>query len=263
MSELYDWENLQVIGKNKQAGHALAFAYTNKQHALDEKAPDSRLLLNGDWKFYWHQGPQTPQGLEGESFDDSQWNTIQVPGVWQMQGVGKPCYYAIDYPQAIGTKKGKIPQISHALQEIGVYRRKFTLPKKFAGQRVFLHFGAAKAALEVYVNGEFCGYSQGSMTPHEFEVTHLLQEGENTVCAKVYRWSDGTYLEDQDMWFFSGIYRDVFLYAEPNVCLRDFYMRAEFDEKMQHATARLTLFLESVLKEDAEIQASAVLVETG
>ncbi len=262
MNEKYDWENIEIIEKNKQPGHALAFAYTNKQYALAGKEPDSRLLLNGDWKFYWHQGPQAPQGVEAEKYDDSQWDTIQVPGVWQRQGYGQPYYYAMSYPQAIGTQKRKIPQISHALQEVGVYRKGFVLPKGFAGQRVFLHFGAAKAALEVSVNGEFAGYSQGSMTPHEFEVTHLIKEGENTICAKVYRYSDGTYLEDQDMWFFSGLYRDVFLYAEPQICLRDFYMRAEFDDELKNATARLTLYVENTGNE-TEAEVSAVIVETG
>ncbi|MFV0414057.1 MAG: sugar-binding domain-containing protein [Oscillospiraceae bacterium] len=178
------WENPAVIQINKENGHALAPVYQSAKAAMAKTAPPFRLLLNGSWKFYWHKGAATfPEGLENPTLDDSAWGNIQVPGVWELQGYGRPCYYANSYPQAIGTSKKHIPQISHGLQEMGVYRRHFTLPVNFESRRVFLHFGAAKAALEVYLNGRFLGYSQGSMTPHEFDATSLLQPGENQLTA--------------------------------------------------------------------------------
>lgn len=243
-TELFKWEDLSVIKENKEDGHAIAFAAHNEA-ASGECALPAKFSLNGEWKFCYGTGTALPDEFEKVSCDDSGWNTIKVPGVWQLDGYGTPYYYCNSYPQAIDTDKKRIPHISHELQEYGVYRRTFTVPENLKGQEIFLHFGAAKAALEVYVNGAYVGYSQGSMTPHEFDVTKYLNEGENQVTAVVWRYSDGTYLEDQDMWFFSGIYREVYLYAEPKITVRDFYMRADLDEKYQDAEARLSIYLEN------------------
>ena len=190
-------------------------------------------------------GTDLPENFAEKELNDTNWNIIIVPSVWQLEGYGKPYYYSSSYPQAINTKKKNIPQISHELQEYGIYRRTFSVPEHFKGKEIFLHFGAAKAALEVYVNGKYVGYSQGSMTPHEFDITDYIEDGENQVTAVVWRYSDGTYLEDQDMWFFSGIYREVYLYAEPKVTIRDFYMRADLDKSYRDAETILFIELES------------------
>ena len=169
-----------------------------------------------------------------------------------------PYYYASTFPRALSRSKGKIPKIDPAMQEVGYYRRTFTIDPEWKGRQVFLHFGAAKAALEVYVNGQFVGYSQGSMTPHEFDVTRYLLNGENLVCAKVYRYSYGSYLDDQDMWWLCGIYREVYLFAEPKACLRDFYFRTEPDADFRDWTARLDgyLHLYAPTKEDLTLRAA-------
>ena len=243
--QLYDWENLAVIGRNKEPGHAFAAPYASAEAAQNGGDSPYTLCLNGEWRFLWVRGAQVPSGVTEASFNDSGWDTLRVPGVWQRQGYGTPYYYAMSYPQAIGTSKNKIPQISHGLQEIGVHRRTFTLPESFAGREVFLCFGAAKAALQVFLNGREVGYSQGSMTPHEFDVTDFLVPGENQLTAVVWRYSDGTYLEDQDMWFFSGIYRDVTLTALPKACIRDFYLHADLNGALDHADLTLELALKS------------------
>ncbi len=240
-NSLQKWENPSIIGENKEAGHALAFLYDAESDAVHLLPSPYQYSLNGDWKFYFQKGTRLPSNITEADMDDSGWDRITVPGVWQLKGYGMPYYYATSYPQAIDTNKKTLPRISHELQEVGVYRRTFEVPENFYGQEIFLHFGAVKAALEVYVNGRYIGYSQGSMTPHEFNVTGAIQEGTNQVTAIVWRYSDGTYLEDQDMWFFSGIYREVYLYAEPLVTVRDFYMRSEFDEDLQDAVVKLTL----------------------
>lgn len=237
------WEDLSVIGQNKEAGHVLAFTYDNKEDAVNLSKSKFKLSLNGEWKFYYQKGIELPLNITRIDLDDSDWNKIKVPSVWQLQGYGSPYYFATSYPQAIDTNKKTIPHISHELQEVGVYRRVFELPQNFIGMELFLHFGAVKAALEVYVNGQFVGYSKGSMTPHEFNVTGMVKEGNNQITAIVWRYSDGTYLEDQDMWFFCGIYREVFLYAEPKITVRDFYMTANFDEHFEDATVNLALFI--------------------
>ncbi|MCE5188999.1 MAG: DUF4981 domain-containing protein [Eubacteriales bacterium] len=240
---VYDWENLEIIGRNKEEGHALFRGYNDEKSALERLESPYCVSLNGEWRFLYVKGPEVPAGVFAAETDDTGWDHIQVPCVWQLQGYGEPYYYAMSYPQAIGINPKKVPQISHGLQEIGIYRRKFSQPDCFTGQEVFLCFGAAKAALAVYINGKEVGYSQGSMTPHEFRVTEFLQAGENQLTAIVWRYSDGTYLEDQDMWFFSGLYRDVFLYAEPKACIRDFYLRADLEESLTKASLNLMIRL--------------------
>lgn len=242
-NKLYKWEDISVIEENKEKGHAIAFTYENKEDACKRKESKSKYSLNGEWKFYYQTGVELPENFKEKEIDDTKWDSITVPGVWQLSGYGKPYYYSSSYPQAIDTQKRKIPHISHELQEYGIYRRTFEMPVYFKGQEIFLHFGAAKAALEVYVNGNYVGYSQGSMTSHEFDITDYIEDGENQVTAVVWRYSDGTYLEDQDMWFFSGIYREVYLYAEPKVTIRDFYMKADLDEKYCDADTSLALSL--------------------
>ena len=148
------------------------------------------------------------------------------------------------------------------MQEIGFYRKSFTLNENFNGREIFLHFGAAKSALEVYVNGEFVGYSQGSMTPHEFNVTKVLKPGENVITAKLYRYSDGSYLEDQDMWWLCGIYREVYLFAEPKLCLRDFYFKTDFDDSYTDSNVTLNMYINNYNNIRGKMTASAKLIDS-
>ena len=148
------------------------------------------------------------------------------------------------------------------MQEIGFYRKSFTLNENFNGREIFLHFGAAKSALEVYVNGEFVGYSQGSMTPHEFNVTKVLKPGENVITAKLYRYSDGSYLEDQDMWWLCGIYREVYLFAEPKLCLRDFYFKTDFDDSYTDSNVTLNMYISNYNNIRGKMTASAKLIDS-
>lgn len=237
---MYDWEDLHVFQRNKEPGHVLALTSDTAEEALQRKSRRF-LSLNGDWKFHYEKGVCTaPEGATSSEYDDSEWDTLCVPSVWQLHGYGTPYYYAMSYPQALSVKKSEIPRISHDLQEVGTYRHTFTLPDGWEDDIVYLHFGAAKAALEVYLNGEYVGYSQGSMTPHEFNITPYLKN-KNQLTAIVYRYSDGTYLEDQDMWFMSGIYRDVYIYSEPKNHIRDLYARASFTEDYKEAVLRLSV----------------------
>lgn len=238
--EKYRFEDPSVIQFNKEDGHAIAMPFDDLQSALSGKTSPYKQSLNGMWKFYWQMGVKNQmEGFEQPAFDDSTWREIRVPSVWQTQGYSVPYYYASTFPRAISRSRRKIPKIDHSMQEIGYYRRTFHMDARWADREIFLHFGAAKAALEVYVNGAFVGYSQGSMTPHEFDVTPYVRPGSNIVCAKVYRYSDGSYLEDQDMWWLCGIYREVYLYAEPKVCLRDFFFQTDFDAEFR--TGMVTL----------------------
>lgn len=261
--EKFRWENPEIFKINKEDGHAIMMPFDSEKDALSAKESNYKQSLNGKWKFYWQRGLKNqPENFQLTSFDDSHWDEINVPSVWQTQGYSVPYYYASTFPKAFSRSKGKIPSIDHDMQEIGFYRKSFTLNENFNGREIFLHFGAAKSALEVYVNGEFVGYSQGSMTPHEFNVTKVLKPGENVITAKLYRYSDGSYLEDQDMWWLCGIYREVYLFAEPKLCLRDFYFKTDFDDSYTDSNVTLNMYINNYNNIRGKMTASAKLIDS-
>ncbi len=240
----YDWENPAIFKKNKEDGHVIAFSYDNESDALARKEPESKLTLNGTWKFHWQRGLEDcPVDFCKDDFDISFWRDITVPSVWQIgQEFGSyPYYYASTFCRALSRSKSKIPSIDHSMQEIGIYVRDFQMPESFDGQEIFLHLGAAKSAIEVYVNGEYVGYSQGSMTPHEFDITKYARKGSNRVAVKVYRFSDGAYLENQDMWLLCGLYREVYVFAEPKKCVRDFFITTDLDAEYKDSYTSLEI----------------------
>lgn len=261
--EKFRWEDPSIFKINKEDGHAIMMPYDSENEALSGNESKYKQSLNGKWKFYWQRGLKNqPENFQLVSFDDSHWDEINVPSVWQTEGYSVPYYYASTFPKAFSRTKSKIPSIDHNMQEIGFYRKTFVLDEVFDNREVFLHFGAAKSALEVYVNGEFVGYSQGSMAPHEFDVTKVLKKGENVITAKLYRFSDGSYLEDQDMWWLCGIYRDVYLFAEPKVCLRDFYFKTDFDDTYIDSNVTLNMYFNNYNNIRGKIKVSAKLIDS-
>ncbi len=220
----YEWEDPRCFAINKEAPRA---------HANPKS---ERISLNGDWKFHWSAKPsERPKAFFKSDFDDSSWSTLPVPGLWQLHGYDIPYYLAASYPPAIATSKSKIPSIDHNDNPVGSYRHEFEISAEQLAENIFLHFGAVKAAFYLWINGEFVGYSQGSMTPAEFRINDFVNAGTNSIAVEVYRYSDGTYLEDQDMWFLNGIYRDVYIYTEPTVYIDDFFARCEFENDYHDA----------------------------
>jgi len=225
----FDWENPAVIGLNKEPAHCTLMPYADIESALDGRRESSPFYrsLNGKWRFNWVRKPaDRPKDFYQTDYDVSQWDEIPVPSNWQMHGYGRPIYLNMTYPYPANP-----PYIPHDYNPVGSYRREFTLPRAWDGRQVLLHFDGVKSAFYVWINGGLVGYSQGSMTPAEFNITKYLQPGKNTLAVEVYRWSDGSYLEDQDMWRLSGIYRSVYLFATPKVHIRDFFVRATLDEQ--------------------------------
>jgi beta-galactosidase len=265
MAYKYIWENPKTYKVNKEDAHAIAMPYDNVADALSGDDSKYKLSLNGEWKFYWQRGLENqPENFENTDFDDSSWGKINVPSVWQTEGYSVPYYYASTFPRALSRVKSQIPKIDHTMQEIGFYRRTFALPENFDGREIFIHFGACKAALEVWVNGEYVGFSTGSMTPHEFDVTKYLTKGENLVTAKVYRYAASTYLEDQDMWWLCGIYREVYLFAEPKACLRDFYVKTDLDEEYKNSDLSLDVYVKNYSKDNKSLKVQASIIsDTG
>ncbi|MDR0531144.1 MAG: DUF4981 domain-containing protein [Oscillospiraceae bacterium] len=225
MSYQFLWQDPAHIAEHKLPGRNLALPFDLADEFSYDVSP-WKLSLNGQWRFRWQEG--LAGGLQPAQFaadyDDSAWDETPVPSVWQLEGYGKPFYLCNSVRKsAVSAKKSEIPTVYPEGNEAGIYRRTFQRPANWDGRRVILHFGAAKSALEVHLNGHYIGYSQGSMTPHEFDVTDYVQPGENQLTAVVYRFSTGYYLEDQDMWNFSGIYREVYLVAEPKISIFDFF----------------------------------------
>lgn len=261
MAEKYIWEDPKKVYINKEKGHTIFMPYDTVDEALSGEQSKYKQSLNGMWKFFWQRGLEnSDNGFEKTDFDDSKWDEIKVPSVWQTQGYSVPYYYASTFPRAFSRSRGQIPKIDHTMQEIGYYRRSFTIDESWNGRDIFLHFGACKAALEVWVNGEYVGYSTGSMTPHEFEITKFIKDGENTVCAKVYRYAASTYLEDQDMWWLCGIYREVYIFAEPKKRLFDFYAKTDFDDDFKNSTLSVEYYVNNTTDEKQKITVKSYLI---
>ncbi|MHA1435932.1 MAG: glycoside hydrolase family 2 TIM barrel-domain containing protein, partial [Promethearchaeota archaeon] len=231
MTEKLEWENCEIIGENKEKPHCTLIPYPDINSALRLKKEDSIFFqsLNGNWKFNWVKKPSDrPVNFYKIEYDSSNWNDIIVPSNWQMKGYGIPIYTNIKYPYSL--KKKKIPNIDHNYNPVGSYRTEFSIPKTWQNREIFIHFEGVKSAFYIWINGQKVGYSQGSMTPAEFNITNYIQEGQNLLAVEVYRWSDGSYLEDQDMWRFSGIYRDVYLFSSPKVHINDFFIYCDLDD---------------------------------
>jgi beta-galactosidase len=235
-----DWENSEMIGQNKEPPHNTLIPYQDINSALKGGFESSIYYksLNGKWKFNWVKKPsERPLEFFKEDFDVSKWDQIPVPSNWQMYGYDMPIYTDSKYPYSV--KRKNIPSIDHDYNPVGSYRIEFMIPLEWNEREIFIHFDGVKSAFYLWINGTKVGYSQGSMTPAEFNITDFLHKGKNILAVEVYRWSDGSYLEDQDMWRLSGIYRDVYLFSTPKIHIRDFYIFSELDEKYTNAILKV------------------------
>ncbi len=229
-----DWENPDVTGINKEPAHCTLIPYSDIETALkaDRKESPFYKSLNGNWKFNWVEIPaDRPLDFYKPEYDVSNWKLIPVPSNWQMHGYGRPIYLNSRHPFPPNP-----PYIPHDYNPVGSYRRRFTVPDDWKDRQIFVHFDGVKSAFYLWINGQKLGYSEDSMTPAEFNITKYLKSGENIIAVEVYRWSDGSYLEDQDMWRLSGIYRNVYLFATPKVHIRDFFVRTDLDKEYKDAT---------------------------
>lgn len=235
-----DWENAKVYERNKETAHATYMPYPSTRamkadaQRYDkpwlEPAGANYLSLNGTWKLRWSEGPK-PVLLGKDDFwgdnvstDGPAWNEITVPSCLEMNGYGEPMYVNVDYP--FEDNQPHIKMKGDLKNSVGSYRRDFTLPEGWESKRVFLHFDGIYSAAYVYVNGHEVGYTQGANNVSEFDITKYVRTGKNNIAVQVIRWSDGSYLEGQDMWHMSGIHRDVYLVATPKTYLADHYIKS-------------------------------------
>ena len=258
---LPDIENPGMFNQNKEAAHATFMPFRSIDEALTKKRNESPYYksLSGVWKFNWVRKPaDRPRDFYKIDFDVSAWDDIPVPANWELEGYGVPIYVnhqyefadykapvsdEIEFIDRIYPKNpGQVPQ---NYNPVGSYRRRFTIPENWDGRQIFIQFGAVKSAMYIWVNGKKVGYSQGSKTPAEWDITEYLKKGENTLAVEVYRWSDGSYLECQDFWRISGIERDVYLYSTPKVRIRDFFVHADLDSKYENGIFSLDVALKN------------------
>jgi beta-galactosidase len=239
-----DWENPRVFRINKEEPHSVLMPFPSAESALASQRMSSPwcLMLNGEWKYYWSSRPeQRPVDFYKPEFDVKGWENIHVPSNVELEGHGTPIYVGSDYPFLKNPPyvMGEPPKDFTTYGErnpVSSYRRTFVLPSSWKDQRTFITFNGVSSAFYLWVNGQKVGYSQDSRTPAEFDITRYLHEGENMVAVEVYRYSDGSYLECQDFWRLSGIFRDVYLWSSPALQVRDYFARGGLSDDYKKGT---------------------------
>ncbi|MDE6462718.1 MAG: DUF4981 domain-containing protein [Muribaculaceae bacterium] len=266
------WEDQSVFAVNKEEAHATTVPYPTEAAMMADKTffdtpwvqtRSSRVkLLNGVWKFNFVDEPsKRPTDFFKEGYDVSGWDNLPVPSNWEMHGYDTPMYVNVDYPFAKNP-----PFIGHAPgytnfgeNPVGSYVTTFEVPSDWSGHNLLLNFGGIYSAAYVWVNGQFAGYTQAANTDHEFDITDLARTGKNTLAVQVFRWSDGSYLEDQDMFRMSGIYRDVTLTAVPSTFVRDHYITSTLDKSSGYTSGTFNVELDLSNRSAAATTVSALV----
>jgi beta-galactosidase len=239
-----DWENPEVFNINREYPHASLISFNDEKSAMEAIKANSPnyISLDGMWKFNWVKSPdQRPFWFFKDDYDTRDWKDIEVPSNWQMKGYDVPIYVNINYPY-----KKDPPRIQHGFNPVGSYKRSFKVSPEWKDKEVFIHFGAVSSAFYVWVNEQLVGYSEDSKTPAEFNITKYLKAGENSLAVEVYRWCDGSYLEDQDFFRLSGIQRSVFLHARPKTYISDFFSVGDLQNDYKDGLLKLKVDLKNV-----------------
>lgn len=251
------WEDETRFGQNKEAGHATYMPYASTERLVADARYTRPWLtptkaefldLNGIWQFrYSPDARQRDTSFVREGYDVSDWDTIRVPSCWEMRGYDKPLYMNVEYifsnnPPFINLRNEFRGQVDP--NPVGSYRRNFILPKGWDSKRVFLHFDGLYSGAYVWVNGRYIGYTEGGNNDAEFDVSKALRVGQNNISVQVIRWTDASYLEGQDMFHMSGLHRDVYLYATPQVAIRDHYITSQLDSKAHYRSGRMAVAFE-------------------
>ncbi len=255
-----DWENPEVFNINREDPHASLISFPDELSALEAIKANSPNYksLDGLWKFNWVKTPdQRPYWFFKDDYDTRDWKDIEVPSNWQMKGYDVPVYANITYPfwtyEDVFNSRGSSPYIykkvppaiPHDWNPVGSYKRNFEIPSDWKNKEIFLHFGAVSSAFYVWINEKLVGYSEDSKVPAEFNITKYLKSGKNSLSVEVYRWSDGSYLEDQDFWRLSGIQRTVFLHSRPKTYIKDFFAVGSLDKNYTEGLLKVNVSLKT------------------
>jgi len=256
-----DWENPQLTGLNRELPHATMISFPDRSSALagvKEKSPNY-LSLDEVWKFMFSKTPEErPYWFFKDDFDTRGWDDTPVPSNWQMKGYDPPIYSNIPYPF-----KADPPKIPHEINTVGSYKRFFEIPSGWDGKEVFLQFGAVSSFFYVWVNEQLVGFSKDSKTPAEFDITKYIRKGENSLAVEVYRWCDGSYLEDQDFWRMSGIQRTTFLHARPKAYIGDFFAKGDLENNYTDGKLDIDVAIASKSEDKNEYEVEASLFDKG
>ncbi|MFD2033404.1 glycoside hydrolase family 2 TIM barrel-domain containing protein [Belliella marina] len=226
-NEKNEWENPTILDRGKEAGRAFFIQYDSEEKALKRDLDFNHYYksLNGQWRFNLVRTPdQRPQNFHESNFNDKDWEMIPVPSNWEMEGHDIPIYTNVAYPFP-----ARPPFVDNNYNPVGSYRKSFSIPADWSDKQIMLHFGSISGYARVFLNGKEIGMTKASKTPAEFDITNHVQKGENLLAVQVFRWHDGSYLEDQDFWRLSGIERDVFLQATPKLSIADFTIQSGLD----------------------------------
>lgn len=254
-----EWEDEKVFAIGKETPRATSLPYTTASQALSFQYQNSPyyLSLSGMWQFKWSKNPASrPKDFFKTNYDSRSWKNFPVPGNWEVNGYGTPIYTNINYPFPKNP-----PFIDHQDNPVGSYKKEFTLPENWQGRQVFLHFESGAAAMYIWVNGKKVGYTEDAKNPAEFNITSFLQSGLNQVALEVYRWSDGSYMEDQDMWRLSGFDRGIYLYSTATVRMRDFFIKHELSAGFKQATVHTELNLQQYIAHTKKLTVSLQLLD--
>ena len=236
------WENPEVFAENKLPSRATLVPYESFNEALERGESGYVLDISGEWRFHWTKTPaERPEGFWAKEYDDKMWDLIAVPGNWEVLGYGYPIYTNVNYPFPLNP-----PYIPHDDNPTGCYRHTFEIPEAWDGRRIILHFESGMAAMHVWLNGEKVGYSEGTKTAVEFDITAMATTGWNTLAIEGYRWCDGSYLEDQDFWRLSGFDRGVKVYSVGEARIADIFAIGDLDKTYKTGLYEATVMVDNV-----------------
>ncbi len=248
------WQNQHINRINCEPDRAWFFPFHAKDFLPEAQDTGFFMSLNGKWRFHFAEDvAEKPSGFYESTFDDTHWPFIDVPSNIELEGYGQPIYTNWKYPFPMN------PPYIERENSVGFYRRKFSCPAAWDDKIITLNFEGVQSAMTVWLNGEEIGYHEDGMTTAAFDISNYLIRGENVLTVKVIKWSDGSYLEDQDYWRLSGIYRDVYLLAEPKLRIRDFFITTDFDQAFKNAKLSLKLLVEN--KNNKSIKNARVKVQ--
>ncbi|NNK76682.1 MAG: DUF4981 domain-containing protein, partial [Maribacter sp.] len=240
-----EWENPEIFEINREEPTASFYRYGNETDALDNESWENSPFyesLNGVWHFYYAENPQKrPADFYKNDFDLTAWDTLKVPSNWEIEGYGIPFYTNVTYMFPPNP-----PYIPHEDNPVGSYKREFDIPEIWNDKTVYLHFEGVSGAMYIWINGEMAGYNEGSKTPAEYDISKYIKPGKNSIAVQVLRWSDASYLEDQDFWRLSGIDRDVYVYATNKTTIKDFRVIADLENDYKDGLFNLQLEVNTV-----------------
>ncbi len=235
------WENPEMFAENRLPARATLMPYPSAEEAFARGESSFVMDISGEWRFHWSATPaEAPEGFWAVDYDDEAWGTMPVPGNWELNGYGYPIYTNIVYPFPKNP-----PYIPHDDNPTGCYRHEFDIPAEWEGRRIILHFESGLAAMHIWLNGAKVGYSEGTKTAVEFDITPYVKQGGNLLAIEGYRWCDGSYLEDQDFWRLSGFDRKVKVYAAGKTRIADMFVVADLDETYTNGLYNATVSVQN------------------